>query len=57
MAFVLSTEVILKDAKRIHEYRGDDNYALSSFLRQVDRYSYIYKNNLKPNHTFINESY
>lgn len=27
---------ILKDAQRIHEFRGDDVYALSSFLREVD---------------------
>lgn len=32
----LSMNDILKDAQRIHEFRGDDVYALSSFLREVD---------------------
>lgn len=32
----LSMNDILKDAQRIHEYRGDETYALTSFLREVD---------------------
>lgn len=32
----LSMNDILKDAQRIHEYRGDDSYALTSFLREVE---------------------
>lgn len=33
---MLSTNDVLKDAQRIHEFRGDDAYALSSFLREVE---------------------
>lgn len=32
----LSANDVLKDAQRIHEFRGDDSYALTSFLREVD---------------------
>lgn len=32
----LSINEVLKDAQRIHEYRGDDTYALTSFLREVE---------------------
>lgn len=32
----LSMNQVLKDAERVHEYRGDDTYALTSFLREVD---------------------
>lgn len=34
--FSLSINDILKDAQRINEYRGDDTFALTSFLREVD---------------------
>lgn len=36
MAFTLSTNEVLKDAQRIHEFRGDKTFALTSFLREVD---------------------
>lgn len=35
-ALALSINDVLKDAQRIHEFRGDDSFALTSFLREVD---------------------
>lgn len=32
----LSLNDVLKDAQRINEFRGDDSYALTSFLREVE---------------------
>lgn len=32
----LSVTDLMKDAQRIHEFRGDNSYALTSFLREVD---------------------
>lgn len=32
----LTMNDVLKDAQRIHEFRGDDSYALTSFLREVE---------------------
>lgn len=36
MAFSLSMNEVLKDAQRINEFRGDDTFALTSFLREVE---------------------
>lgn len=36
MNFILTTDVILMDAQRIHKFSGNGNYALSSFLREVE---------------------
>lgn len=36
LSFTLSMNDLLKDAHRIHEFRGNDEYALTSFLREVD---------------------
>lgn len=32
--FLLSVNDVIKDAQRIHEFRGDNSYALTSFLRE-----------------------
>ncbi|KNE88174.1 hypothetical protein PSTG_18431, partial [Puccinia striiformis f. sp. tritici PST-78] len=32
----ISLNDLMKDAQRIHEYRGDNSYSLGSFLREVD---------------------
>jgi len=32
----LTVNDFIKDAQRIHEFRGDDSYALSSFIKEVD---------------------
>lgn len=36
MSFVLTTDIILEDAERITIFRGDGNYALTSFIREVE---------------------
>lgn len=35
-SLTLSMNEILKDAQRIHEFRGDNSFALTSFLREVE---------------------
>lgn len=46
MSIQLSINDILKDAQRVHEFRGDESYALTSFLREVDTIFSIIQSNL-----------
>ena len=43
--FTLSINDLIKDALRIHEFRGDGSYALSSFLRDVETILPLLTNN------------
>ncbi|XP_055374910.1 uncharacterized protein MAL13P1.304-like [Condylostylus longicornis] len=43
--FTLTVSDLLRDATRIHEFRGGDDYALSSFLREVDTILPLFNSN------------
>lgn len=44
-SFTISLNDLMKDAQRIHEYRGDSTYSLSSFIREVDTVLPLFNSN------------
>jgi len=42
----MTLNALIKDAQRVHEFRGDGSYALTSFLREVDTILPLLDNNI-----------
>lgn len=54
LSLVLSVNDVLKDAQRISEFRGDNSYALSSFLREVDTVLSLIESNAEASNYIFN---